>query len=109
MMGSLREMGKGGGNRAGSEGPYEGQGIEKPRAKSAAVGKTLQETFFFLRQEPKNKERKPTHCREEEIQGLDPQEKRTQAQKRCYRDPIDSHRQEYGINFQNKSCCDSRH
>jgi hypothetical protein len=47
MMGSLREMGKGGGNRAGSEGPYEGRGIEKPRAKSAAVGKTLQETIFF--------------------------------------------------------------
>ena len=44
---SLREMGKGGGNRAGSEGPYEGRGIEKPRAKSAAVGKTLQETIFF--------------------------------------------------------------
>jgi hypothetical protein len=28
--------------------------------------------------------------------------------RRDARDPIDSHRQEYGINFQNKSCCDSR-
>jgi hypothetical protein len=42
MMGSLQEIEKGGGKRVGSEGPYEGQGIEKLWAKSAAVGKTLQ-------------------------------------------------------------------
>jgi hypothetical protein len=43
MIGSLQEIGKGGGKRVRSEGPYEGQRMEKPRAKSAAVGKTLQE------------------------------------------------------------------
>jgi hypothetical protein len=52
--------------------------------------------------------KKPTHYKKEGIQGLAQQEKRTQVQRRYYKDPTDSHKKEYGRNFQNKSCCDSR-
>jgi predicted naringenin-chalcone synthase len=53
--------------------------------------------------------KKFTQYKEEEIQSLAQQRKRTQVQKRYYEDPLDLHKQEYGINFQNKLYCDSRH
>jgi hypothetical protein len=47
-------VGNGGGNRAGSEGQ-----IEKPQAKSAVVGNTLQK-LIKKEQEPMTQEKRPT-------------------------------------------------
>jgi hypothetical protein len=82
--------------------------MEKPQAKFVAVGKTLQKPVKKLKK-AQDMRKKPIYYKEEAIQGLAQQKKGTQVQKRYYEDPIDSHKQKYDINFQNKLCCDYKH